>query len=84
MLLNRLMRAGETWTVPKEPGLLLTTGNAGATEILLDGVPAAPLGGRGVTRRDVPLEPEAIRLPKREERGTRPLPPQAHRRGSIL
>ena len=73
VLLNRVMRAGETWPVPKEPGLLLTTGNAGGTEIVLDGVTAAPLGGSGVVRRDVSLEPDAIKLPP----GSRPLPAQS-------
>ena len=37
VLLNRVMRAGETWPVPKGQQLLLTTGNAGGTEVLVDG-----------------------------------------------
>ncbi len=37
MLLNRVMRGGETWPVPKGAALLLTTGNAGGTELLVDG-----------------------------------------------
>ena len=44
VLLNRVMRAGDTWPVPNEPGLLMTTGNAGGTEVVLDGITAAPLG----------------------------------------
>jgi cytoskeleton protein RodZ len=72
VLLNRVMRAGETWPVPRTPGLVLTTGNAGGTEILLDGQAAAPLGPNGAMKRDVSLEPEAIRMPS----GTRPLPAQ--------
>ena len=70
VLLNRVMRAGETWPVPKGPGLTLTTGNAGGTEVLLDGQAAAPLGPTGAVKRDVSLEPEAIKMPP----GTRPLP----------
>jgi cytoskeleton protein RodZ len=58
VLLNRVMRAGETWPVPKGQGLLLTTGNAGGTEILVDGSPIASLGGAGAVRRDVPLDPD--------------------------
>jgi cytoskeleton protein RodZ len=58
VLLNRVMRAGESWPVPKGPALLLTTGNAGGTEVLVDGTPIPPLGGPGAVRRDVPLDPD--------------------------
>ncbi|HEY0421585.1 MAG TPA: DUF4115 domain-containing protein, partial [Acetobacteraceae bacterium] len=61
VLLNRVLRAGETWPVPPKGQLLLTTGNAGGTEILLDGATAAALGADGVVRRDLPLDPDAIR-----------------------
>lgn len=70
VLLNRVMRAGDTWPVPNEPNLVMTTGNAGGTEVVLDGAPAAPLGAAGVVRRDVPLEPDAIKMPP----GSKPLP----------
>ncbi len=63
VLLNRVMRAGESWPVPKSPNLVMLTGNAGGTDILVDGIQAAPLGGDGVVKRDVSLEPEAIKLP---------------------
>lgn len=64
VLLNRVMRAGESWQVP--PGmagrqLLLTTGNAGGTELVVDGVVAPAIGSVGVLRRDVPLDPTLIR-----------------------
>ena len=56
VLLNRVLRAGETWPVPDgQPALLLTTGNAGGTELVVDGVASAPLGGDGAVRRDLPL-----------------------------
>ena len=64
VLLNRVLRNGETWPVPagKQPGQwLLTTGNAGGTEILVDGELTAGLGNDGVVRRDLPLDPDAIR-----------------------
>lgn len=63
VLLNRVMRPGETWSVPKGPSLVMTTGNSGGTEIVVDGITAAPLGASGVVRRDISLEPEAIKLP---------------------
>lgn len=59
VLLNRVLRAGDTWPVPRGP-YLLTTGNAGGTEILLDGQPIA-LGGDGAVRRDLQLDPETIK-----------------------
>jgi len=64
VLLNRVLRAGETWPVPpgKQPGqLLLTTGNAGGTEVLVDGQLTAGLGNDGAVRHDMPLDPDAIR-----------------------
>ena len=64
VLLNRVLRTGETWPVPagRPAGqLLMTTGNAGGTEVLVDGQVTAALGGDGVVRRDLPLDPDAIR-----------------------
>ena len=64
VLLNRVLHAGETWPVPvqKAPGqFVLTTGNAGGTELLVDGQLAPPLGPDGAVRRDLPLDPDAMR-----------------------
>lgn len=61
VLLNRVLRAGETWSVPAKAALLLTTGNAAGTEVLLDGVATGSLGGDGAVRRDLPLDPDAIK-----------------------
>ena len=61
VLLNRVLRAGETWSVPTGAKLLLTTGNAGGTEVLTDGVPGPSLGAIGTVKRDVPLDPDALK-----------------------
>jgi cytoskeleton protein RodZ len=61
VLLNRVMRGGETWPVPAKGQLLLTTGNAGGTELLVDGLLAPSLGTDGAVRRDLPLDPDQIR-----------------------
>ncbi len=61
VILNRVLRVGETWAVPVKGEFLLTTGNAGGTEILVDGVVTPSLGADGVVRRDLPLDPEPIR-----------------------
>ena len=62
VLLSRLMRDGESWPVPPGPTFLLTTGNAGGVELLVDGVAAPLLGGAGAVRRDVPLDADALKL----------------------
>jgi len=61
ILLTRTLKAGEAWPVPTRPDLLLTTGNAGGTEILLDGTPIPSLGRSGIVRRDIPLAPDLIK-----------------------
>ena len=61
VLLNRVLRGGETWAVPDRPSLLLTTGNAGGTELLVDGTATAALGNDGAVRRDLPLDADAIK-----------------------
>jgi cytoskeleton protein RodZ len=61
VLLNRVLKTGETWPVPPRTDLTLTTGNAGGTEILVDGTTTAGLGGNGAVRRDMPLDPDQIK-----------------------
>ncbi len=61
VLLNRVMRSGETWPVPKGAVLLLTTGNAGGTEVVVEGVASPALGYSGVVRRDIPIDSNAIK-----------------------
>jgi cytoskeleton protein RodZ len=61
VLLNKVLKPGEIWAVPLLPGLLLTTGNAAGTEVLLDGATTAGLGGAAAVRRDLPLDPDQIK-----------------------
>ena len=61
ILLNRILHAGDTWPVPPRPNLLLTTGNAGGTELVVDGSATGVLGNTGVVRRDLPLDPDLIK-----------------------
>ncbi len=78
VLLNRILRAGETWPVPVRSNLLLTTGNAGGTEVLVDGVVAPALGGAGAVRRDLPLDADTIKdgkLPAQIQAASAPAPP---------
>ena len=64
VLLNRVLHPGETWSVPLMPNLMLTTGNAGGTNIVVDGTAAPPLGADGAVRRDIPLDPELLKSGK--------------------
>ena len=61
VLFSHILHAGESWPVPAGGNLLLTTGNAGGTELVLDGVLTASLGNPGVVRRDLPLDIDAVR-----------------------
>ncbi len=61
VLLNRVLRAGETWPVPGKAQLLLTTGNAAGTELLVDGVVAPGFGVDKSVLRDLPLDAEIVR-----------------------
>lgn len=62
-LLNRVMRAGETFNIPNRDGLLLSTGAAQNVEVVLDGQPAPNFQGATGVRRDVPLDVERLRQP---------------------
>jgi cytoskeleton protein RodZ len=61
VLLNKILHNGETWPVPPRPNLVLTTGNAGGTELVVDGVVTAVPGGSGAVRRDLPLDADQIK-----------------------
>jgi cytoskeleton protein RodZ len=61
VLLNKILHSGETWPVPPRPNLLLTTGNAGGTELVVDGVATAVPGGSGAVRRDLLLDADLIK-----------------------
>jgi cytoskeleton protein RodZ len=61
VLLNKTLHSGETWPVPSRPNLVLTTGNAGGTELLVDGVVTPVPGGSGAVRRDLPLDVDLIK-----------------------
>jgi len=74
VLLNRILHAGDTWEVPAKPNLLLTTGNAGGTDLVVDGISTPSLGGSGVVRRDLPLDPDLIKDGKLASASLRPSP----------
>lgn len=61
LLMTRIMRPGDSYRVPNQPGLKLMTGNAGVLEIFVDGQPAPMLGPPGSVKRNVALEPDRLK-----------------------
>jgi cytoskeleton protein RodZ len=60
VVFSRVLRAGETYTVPDEKGMLLTTGNAGGIEILVNGKKLKSFGTVGLVKRDIVLDPKKL------------------------
>lgn len=60
VLLTQLLRTGDVYRVPNQPGIRLVTGNAGGLAFTVDGQDAPPIGPPGAVRRDVVLEPDAL------------------------
>ncbi|SMF33723.1 cytoskeleton protein RodZ [Tistlia consotensis] len=60
LLFTQVLRAGDSYNVPNEPGLTLLTGNAGGLQVLVDGKPAPALGPSGAVRRDITLDPDSL------------------------
>lgn len=83
VLLNRVLRSGETWQVPSgKTQLVMTTGNAAGTEVLLDGVASPTLGSDGAVRRDLPLDPASISEGKLTAPGPQAAKPSAAATGA--
>ena len=58
--INRTLNAGDTYMVPDMVGLSLTTANAGAVEIDLDGVAMGVAGHNGDVGETLSLDPQSI------------------------
>lgn len=61
LVLTRLLRKGEQYTVPAREGLTLVTGNAGGLDVMVGGDSTPSLGPIGVVRRNILLDPERLR-----------------------
>jgi Flp pilus assembly protein TadD len=61
VVFDRVLQPGESHAVPDRAGMLLTTGNAPGLEVLVDGEPLPALAGAGRVRRDIALDPAALR-----------------------
>ena len=56
-VMQKVLKAGERYVVPAEPGLILRTGNAGGLDVIVGGRKAPPLGEVGTVLTKVSLEP---------------------------
>ena len=82
VLVNRVLHPGESWQAPPKDGLLLSTGNAGGLEVLVDGQPTPGLGAGQSVRRDLQLDAEKLKsgqpiLPVAPPAAPRPTPASA-------
>jgi cytoskeleton protein RodZ len=57
---GRVLRAGDRYLVPDEPGMTMTVGNAGGIDVFVDGDKAPSLGTVGIGRRGVMLDPDRL------------------------
>lgn len=60
IVFSRILRAGETYNAPNRPGLVLSTGNAGALDVRVDGRAAPAIGRPGMVERAIALDPERL------------------------
>ncbi len=61
ILFSKVLHAGDSWPVPDEAGLTMTVGNAGGTEIAINGKAGAPLGATGAVLHNYALTPPAAK-----------------------
>ncbi len=61
VLVNRVLRPGESWAVPARDNLLLDTGRAQGLDIVVDGALSEVLEGQVGVRRNIPLTPDRLR-----------------------
>ena len=66
IVVKRVMRAGDTYSVPNGPGYSLVTTNAGGLDVVVDGN-AKSMGARGDILRGVPLNPDTLKGSRRKK-----------------
>ena len=61
IVVNRVLRPGESYQVPPTEGLVLTTGRSQALEVIVDGQTTQAFEGRNGVLRDVPLVADTLK-----------------------
>jgi len=59
-ILRQVLKAGDIYLVPNEPGMIMATGNAGGIKVKVDGKYTAPLGAAGQIKRKIALDADAL------------------------
>ena len=59
-VMQQVLKAGESYAVPDQPGLVLRTGNAGGLDVIVGGRKAPALGDVGTVLTKVLLEPSRL------------------------
>jgi cytoskeleton protein RodZ len=65
-----VLHAGDSYTVPDQPQLTLTTGNAAGTEVILSGNTIGPL--KGHVLRNIPLDADSLKAASEPPAGSAP------------
>ena len=60
VVFSRILRPGDSYAVPNQPGQVLATGSAGVLDIMVDGRKVPAIGRPGFTRKDVALDPDRL------------------------
>ena len=61
VLYRKVLRPGEQYSVPDQPGLVLDTANAGGLKILVDGKLVRAIGKEGDILRGVAMDPQELK-----------------------
>lgn len=64
LLITRVLKPGETYFVPNEPGITMVTGNAGGVDLVVDGKDQPKLGAVGQVLKNVSLDPARLTSPR--------------------
>ena len=67
ILVSSILKKGDQYFLPDNPGFSMSLGNAANVEIILNGRPLKPLGKEGDVRRDIPLNTTYLRTLAFEE-----------------
>ncbi len=63
VLLSQVLKPGDQFLVPNEPGMTLSTGNAGGLTLQLDGKPLPKIGKQAEVKRNISLNPSDLLKP---------------------
>jgi cytoskeleton protein RodZ len=60
VVFSQILRAGDHYALPDQPGLVLDTGNAGGLDVIVNGSKAPALGEVGAVRHRIVMDPARL------------------------